>query len=283
MESITTQTCSLGWRRDIPDHRDISLHDQSIIKLLVDIPSRHEGPRPQQSDLREYCPEITDQGRLNTGATCACLGLIQYYVRRAEGRMLSPSRLFTYKTSRRRLGWSGDTGTSLRETWKSIAKLGVVPEKDWPYDIYKLDDEPDAYLYHCAEKFTTMRYVRLDRGDSEMTLQNIRAFLAAGFPCVFGFTVCTSLSTGSEIRFPTSYDSVRGGQAVMAVGYDDGLSFYSSRGALLIRNSWGTAWGEDGYGWLPYDYVRGQLATDFWTVLAPDWLATGEFQRPEYR
>ena len=54
-----------------------------------------------------------------------------------------------------------------------------------------------------------------------------------------------------------------GGHAVMSVGYDDGkkikgagLNAPETKGALMIRNSWGGGWGEKGYGWLPYDYVE---------------------------
>ena len=47
----------------------------------------------------------------------------------------------------------------------------------------------------------------------------------------------------------------------MAVGYDD------ERKMLTARNSWGPNWGDQGYFYLPYDYVfaRG-LARDFWTI-----------------
>jgi C1A family cysteine protease len=68
------------------------------------------------------------------------------------------------------------------------------------------------------------------------------------------------------------------------MGYDDDLEIkHTARGstktvgALQIRNSWGSGWGDGGYGWIPYDYVRESLARDWWTLTKSEWVETGKF------
>ena len=60
---------------------------------------------------------------------------------------------------------------------------------------------------------------------------------------------------------PLPTDSVEGGHAVMAVGYNDSKQWY------IIRNSWGAGWGDKGYFYMPYAYMHNtNLCSDFWTI-----------------
>ena len=66
-------------------------------------------------------------------------------------------------------------------------------------------------------------------------------------------------------------ESVIGGQAVLAVGYDDDH--------LVFRNSWGSEWGDGGYGRFPVELIRDGYADDFWVAFMPHWL-TDDFRQP---
>jgi C1A family cysteine protease len=270
----------LGWSRDLPDRRDYTPRHEEVARWLEALKPR--GPRPRRVDWRTYCPGIYDQQELDASAANACAGLLRYCERRGTGKFIEPSRLFIHQAARQLMQATGKCGPGLRMTWKAVLRFGAPPEPSWPYSPSQAGREPEAFAYAFAREFAAISYVRLDgRGESGASvLETVKSFLAAGFASVFGFPVCTCVTCEADIPFPTVYDTVRGGQAVMAVGYDDSRRIRSDKGALLIRNSWGTGWGDQGYGWLPYTYLREHLASDFWTLLKPDWLTSGEFARP---
>jgi C1A family cysteine protease len=273
-----------GWCRDLPDHRDYTRQHQTVQKMLRKLaPSQTKDEAPSRIDWREYCPPVEDQGELPTSCAHACIGLIQYFERRTSGRLISPSRLFLHVNARRLAGQKDGTGgASLRNTLKAAVKQGIPPERYWPYDPATLDHPPDGFVYGLERPFRRMRYVRLDPAGqtTRQTLNDVKAFLAAGFVCMMGFGVPSSLGIEPEIRFPTLFDSIHAGQAAMVVGYDDSLRIHSEKGAFLVRISWGASWGTDGYGWLPFRYVTDNVSADIWTVLEPRWLKSGEFKMP---
>jgi C1A family cysteine protease len=289
----------LGWIPDLPDYRDYSIDHEEIKPLLTEmlLNEPEKVNLPTSHDLRHWCSPIENQFSLGSCTAQAGAGLIEYYQRKAFGNHIDASRLFLYKTTRNLLGWTGDTGAYLRTTMGAMALFGVPPEKYWPYSDRKqpgpngepsFDEEPPAFCYAFAQNYQGIKYFRLDPPGTALAtiLQRFKTYLAAGLPFMFGFTVFNSISQAQstgKIPFPCPGENVMGGHAVVAVGYDDTIKINSSicgketMGALLIRNSWGTNWGENGYGWLPYDYVLRGMAQDSWVLFKKEYVDTKQF------
>jgi C1A family cysteine protease len=280
---MTVANYCLGWQKSLPDFRDYSLETQEVRALFdrLRLVPASSAEIPEAESLTSYFAEVDNQQQLNSSPAQACVDLVQYFDRRALGRTVALSKLFVHQATQRLLGTLGNNGVDLRTTLKAIVAFGIPYQQHWPYDLARVNDEPAAFLYAFADRFRSIRYIRLDNRNrtGQETLALVKALLNAGFPSVFGFSVPASTSRNGDIPYRPTFDAVQGGQAVVAVGYDD-RRLSSTKGALQFRNSWGRDWGEDGYGWLPYAYVEEQLAGDFWTVISDQWLDSDEFLRP---
>ena len=280
----------MGWIPDYPDFRDYTDKTEEVKTLLRVTQLRKKKTLPKSINLREWCSPVEDQGMLGSCTAHAGAGIIEYYERKFFGKHIDASRLFLYKVTRNLMKMKGDTGAYLRTTIGAMVLFGVPPEDYWPYadDEKKFDKEPPAFCYAFAQNYQTIKYYRHDPPETPANtiLNRVKTYLASGHPAMFGFTVYNSMEQAEKtgkIPFPSSREKIEGGHAVAVVGYDDSIKINNTygqketTGALLIRNSWGKGWGEEGYGWLPYDYILKGLAEDFWSVIKKEWVDAGEF------
>jgi C1A family cysteine protease len=197
-----------------------------------------------------------------------------------------------------------DIGASIRQTLKALQLFGIPPEKYWVYEVddSAFDSEPPQFCYSFAQNYQMVKYFRLDpireigqdnSDERYVILTQIKAVLAAGFPAVCGFLYDPEQDDQSgEIAMPPetkisefktrpkeeqSSSSNFAGHAVLVVGYSDIKDVKGLRGAFLFQNSYGTDWGDGGFGWLPYEFVLRGLATDWWSVLNSEWVEVGDF------
>lgn len=296
-EPLTT-----GWLPPLPDMRDYSNEHPVITELSKKLgikekdKTKIEEKLPSNVDLREWCSPVEDQLDLGSCTANAVVAMVEYFQKRAYGSHIEGSRLFVYKTTRKLMLSSGDSGAWLRSAMGAVVLFGVPDERYFPYTLDGVtvnpdwDSEPDAFLYSLANHYSAINYFCHDpmgkKTAKKEVLKNVKTYLAAGVPSVFGFFGFPSFESSDvpgSIPYPSKNEQAEWGHAVVAVGYDDNKVITNTRsnekkkGALMIRNSWGSSWGQDGYGWLPYDYVLDGLAEDFWSILSMEWIDTEQF------
>jgi C1A family cysteine protease len=195
------------------------------------------------------------------------LGAAFDFDRKKEGRnFMTPSRLFIYWNERDiEHTTQYDSGAYIRDGIKVLTKLGTPPEKEWPYVISKFTAKPSAKCFSDALKNQSLVYERIVT-PAATPANDMLACLASGYPFVTGIVVYESFESDHAnatgvIPMPGTSEAQLGGHAILIVGYDQ------SKQSFIFRNSWGTGWGDKGYGYIPFAYLTNKgLASDMWVI-----------------
>jgi len=169
--------------------------------------------------------------------------------RRFPERAFSPSRLFLYYNTRRRMGTvESPSGENVGDTLGAAKAEGLCPESMWPYDVERVTESPPDECYTAAAEWS-IRSRKVAH-----TAERLRATLAAGNPVVISFYVYDSMMSDAvaktgRVPMPSPNETIRGGHAALIVGYDDAAQVF------IVRNSWGMGLGDNGYCYLPYAFV----------------------------
>jgi C1A family cysteine protease len=209
-------------------------------------------------DLREWDTIVESQYDLGSCSSNALTNAYELCVNRLYPEYFTHlSRLFIYYNTRAEYGdIQKDDGIFLRDGLKSLAKFGVCTESLWPYDTEKFDDRPTNECYEDAKKRTILKYQKL------ISTYYITEVLNSNKPVVFGMEIYDSFMDLNEristVHFPSRKERSLGGHAMCMVGYD------LEKRLFLAKNSFGTSWGDKGYCWIPFDYIK-QEGYDIWT------------------
>jgi C1A family cysteine protease len=206
---------------------------------------------PPRVDYRQFLPPVRDQG---TRSTCVAFALTCAH---EWGRLIQNGESLMENLSEEVLYWASkkidgdiDPGTSLASASIALRDTGQPRAQLWMYDGAR--DETAAYE-PPAEAIEPSHCFRHGARHASNTSEALKALLtdrilsAVVLPVGYHFF----MPQDGFIPTPSAGEPVGDLHAVTLVGYDDDVE----QGVFIIRNSWGSQWGHEGYGFLPYQYI----------------------------
>lgn len=218
---------------------------------------------PTELDLRYLDTPIKNQGGLGSCvahanvASCEQIAIVNGMTPGSQDW----AELFPHYKARELDGLLAlpEGGCTPRSGLKAVNKFGVPTEADYPYVEAQYNDNPSSMVHTLAMQNRVSRYERLDIWDynvSNRTVMAIKRAVAERAPVTLAFACYEPFM---RLHGPLATHAAQfaafegngggnfyGGHQVKASGYSDSL------GGILVKNHWTTAWGDGGYGILPY-------------------------------
>lgn len=218
-------------------------------------------------DLRSDMSAVRYQGGRNTCSVFAATSLMEFLIKKTTGQALDLSEQYNY--------WSAKQNALTNNTLQFYAhidglagflavdgyKYSSALETEWTYadkSPFQLNEpqcintnQPDSTCFTGIPPANiktlpyTIKPISIER-------EKIGEFiLQQKLPVVMNIKWCYSaVDKNGDYRMPTTTElSQCAGHVITLVGYDSELKRF------IFRNSWGSTWGNQGYGTIPEEYI----------------------------
>lgn len=257
---------------------DYYVYDDVVFKILPNADDEIDDfdefnidtiPAPSQGvvDLRPSFSAIKNQGRQGACLAFAFSAIAEYALKTQYKKTIDFSEAFLYYETRKSAGCtSEDAGSSLSDASNVLLCEGICLESFMPYDEYDYTTPPSSLAFNNAQNYK-VEGIYLIKND----LDALRTALSNGYPVVISTVIFSSFGSGKngvipmpqkrEIQNYRHSGRAHGFHSMVIVGYDD------AKQCFIVRNSWGNSFGENGYCYMPYDYITDEDLCHFACII----------------
>lgn len=270
-----------------PIELSFAISPKEEIKTTIGLPQEIIGkknlrelplPRHVDNSTRPSFPPIGDQGQQGS---CVAWGSTYYQATHEIGLLngynnkVSNKTILSPKWTYNLINSGVDEGGNPFDAYALLSNNGVVSIANFPYDKNFLEWDLNAQDWISAISFRTKSAQMIAGlgGNKPQNLKVLKQILNNGHILTFATFINSWVFTKVEKdpHAPSPYagqlaaswmNGADGGHFMTIVGYDDDVWIdingnnhvdHGEKGAFLIANSWGPAWGNHGFIWVAYD------------------------------
>lgn len=191
---------------------------------------------------------IKDQGSCGACWAFATYGALESNIKIEENLTVDFSENHLKHNHGLELGPCSGGNMDIASAYLSRAN-GPVNESDDPYDANSTEANNSAVAVRYIENIVKLP-VRANTSDNAYLKEALTAHGALYVDIhIYGMAEATADNNYSVYN---SDNTISSDHAVLLVGWDDNYQAQGQTGAFILKNSWGTDWGENGYFYVPY-------------------------------
>ena len=239
-------------------------------------------------DLRENFSNIKSQGQQGSCTAHVLTSIYEYILKSNKAQKADLSEAFLYYNTRKKMGEEHlDKGSSYHLALEALVEFGICEESLMPYNENDFTTTPSQEAYDNALSRRVRKAVNV-----KCNINDLKSALEDGYPVAIstvlydsfgqGYKGIVSLPSQEERETSQNEENKHRNHAMVICGYSDENKLF------IVRNSWGTDFGDNGYCYMPYSYITDETLVPFAAAIteietAEKFSVLIKKQKPTYR